>query len=187
MVYGSIQALQNDRAGIGGCIRHGMPAVPKVMGIVILSSLAIGLVCGLLSLPGFLILSSGGSIIGAIWIFAAILIPGMMIYSAWWVTVPVAVVERAGVVASLKRSADLTRGYRWRVFGILLVLALVNAFVEWIVLVPFNPGEMAHTIVGFVVTAAFTAWGAVAMAVAYHDLRLEKEGVGVNEIAAVFD
>ncbi len=187
MVYGSIQALQNDRAGIGACIRHGLPAVPRVMGIAILSALAIGLVCGVVSIPGILILMAGGSTFGSIWIFVAIVIPSLMIYSAWWVTVPVAVVERAGVVASLKRSAHLTRGYRWRVFGILLVIALLNGVVEWFALLPFDPGEIPHTVVTFAVTAAFTAWGAVAMAVAYHDLRLDKEGVGVNEIAAVFD
>lgn len=35
--------------------------------------------------------------------------------------------------------------------------------------------------------AAFTSLGAVACAVTYHDLRLVKEGVGVEELAAVFD
>ena len=152
-----------------------------------LSTLAILLIGGLLSIPGFLIATSGGSLFDTVWVIAAIAIPGLMLYSALWVAVPAAVVERTGVVASMSRSATLTRGYRWRVFGIVLLLGLLNMTAGWIATLPFDLGGTAHSVAEFAVAAVFTAWSAVAAAVAYHDLRLEKEGIGVNEIAAVFD
>ena len=37
------------------------------------------------------------------------------------------------------------------------------------------------------VTALFGAFYAVVTAVSYHDLRVVKEGVGIEQIAAVFD
>ena len=44
-----------------------------------------------------------------------------------------------------------------------------------------------HAVVSYLATAFFIAFGAVTTAVAYHDLRLVKEGLGIDEIAAVFD
>jgi hypothetical protein len=49
----------------------------------------------------------------------------------------------------------------------------------------------AGTILTFLVTVAWTAiWGAyyaVSAAVSYHDLRVAKEGVDIEQIVAVFD
>lgn len=54
-----------------------------------------------------------------------LIIPGVMLYCAWAVAVPALVEERAGISAALSRSADLTRGYRWRIFGALLLLMVI--------------------------------------------------------------
>ena len=55
---------------------------------------------------------------------AAILlvIPGIIVWCIYAVAIPVCVVERRGVSASLKRSSFLTRGNRWRIFGALAVV-----------------------------------------------------------------
>lgn len=185
MVYGTFQVLRNRPVGVGDCIRRGLPAVPRVIGIAILSVLAFLLVGGLLALPGFLILS-GSSMIGFVWMFAAFLIPGLMIYTALWVAVPAAVVERTSVADSMRRSTNLTKGCRWRVFGVLLVLAVLNLVAETVISLPFDTAGIAYSIVGFAVTAFFTAWSAVAATVAYYDLRSEREGIGIDDIAAIF-
>jgi hypothetical protein len=44
-----------------------------------------------------------------------------------------------------------------------------------------------YTGINAVVTLIFDLFGAVVVAVTYHDLRLEKDGVSVDELAAVFD
>lgn len=45
--------------------------------------------------------------------------------------------ERQGVVASLRRSARLVQGSWWRIFGILLLTTLITVVVAVIVSVPF--------------------------------------------------
>lgn len=168
MAYGTFQDLRGRRVGVAECLRRGLSTVFPVVGVAFLGTLIVSL----------------GTL--------ALIIPGIILWIMFWVAVPVAVVERPGVIASLRRSAQLTKGHRWRIFGIVLVIALLNGLANGIVLVPFATmsGDVAlavANIVAYLITVFFIAWGAVAAAVAYHDLRLEKEGVGVNEIAAVFD
>jgi len=45
--------------------------------------------------------------------FIALVVPSLIFYTMWWVAIPVAVIERPGAIASLQRSAELTRGRRW--------------------------------------------------------------------------
>ncbi|MGB0680446.1 MAG: hypothetical protein ACPGUV_12355 [Polyangiales bacterium] len=60
--------------------------------------------------------------IGAI----AFLIPGIVLWCVLALVIPVAVTESGGALACLKRSADLTVGHRWTIFGVYLaLLALV--------------------------------------------------------------
>ena len=57
---------------------------------------------------------------------AALLVPGLMLWVIWMVAVPALVVERRGVLKSLRRSAELTKGARWSLFGLLLVLTVAS-------------------------------------------------------------
>jgi len=168
MAYGTFQDLRGSRVRVVECLRRGLSTVFPVVGVAFLNTVLV--------------------ILGTM----ALIIPGIMLWVALWVAVPVAVVERPGVIASLRRSAWLTKGHRWRIFGIVLVLGLLNGVANSVVLVPFatltgDAAAAVANVVAYLITVFFMAWGAVAAAVAYHDLRLEKEGVGVNEIAAVFD
>lgn len=168
MAYGTFQDLRGSRVRVIECLRRGLSTVFPVVGMAIFNTVLV--------------------ILGTM----ALIIPGIILWVALWVAVPVAVVERPGVIASLKRSAWLTKGHRWRIFGIVLVLGLLNGLANSIALAPFaaltgDPAAAVANVVAYLITVFFMAWGAVAAAVAYHDLRLEKEGVGVNEIAAVFD
>jgi uncharacterized membrane protein len=59
--------------------------------------------------------------------FAALLllVPGMILYVVWSVAAPVLVAENTGVFGALGRSAALTKGARWSIFGLQLILLLV--------------------------------------------------------------
>jgi hypothetical protein len=126
--------------------------------------------------------------------FVALVIPGLVLSTIWWVAIPVAVVERPGTVASLRRSSELTKGVRWRIFGLFVAYLLVLfgglslvgivlfALIDDIVL-----ADWLWTIVGWVWVAAAMALQAVLVAVSYYHLRVAKEGTGIDEIAAVFD
>ena len=176
MVYGTFQDLRGAPAAIGASLRQGLRIVFPVLGVALLTVLMM--------------------MLGAF----ALLIPMFIIMTLFWVAIPAAVVERPGVIASLKRSAELTKGNRWRVFGIYAVITLLSLVASSTVQMPFmagmvnagsdvlmSGGFLAAQILGLLVTAFFTALSAVASAVAYHDLRAVKEGFDIDQFAAVFD
>jgi hypothetical protein len=131
--------------------------------------------------------------------FVALIIPAVVLYTMWWVVIPVAVIERPGAVASLRRSAELTRGNRWRVFaliaGFLLCVFAVGiglGLATGLGVGLFAAGDivLVHrlTIVVMWLWSTFLmAAQAVLTAVSYYYLRVAKEGIGIDDIAAVFD
>lgn len=165
LVYGTFQELRGRHAGLGACMSRGLALIFPVIGVTILTGLAVGLATMLF------------------------VIPGLIVMTMLWVVVPAAVIEKPGVINSLSRSAELTKGYRWQIFGIIVlvtVIAFAGVFLLFMVLAAIaNP--TVFVLGELVVTAFFTALWAVVSAVGYHDLRVVKEGVGIEEIAAVFD
>ena len=117
----------------------------------------------------------------------ALVAPGLFLITVWWVAVPATVVERTGVVASLGRSFELTRGHRWQVFGIIMIIYVGQTVLEQLTAGLLASAPIFSATLSVVITVAFTAYFAVATAVCYHDLRVLKEGVGIDDIAKVFD
>jgi len=56
--------------------------------------------------------------------FALFVIPGIVLITVLCVALPAAVVERPGIRAALRRSADLTEGNRVRIFGLMLLAGI---------------------------------------------------------------
>jgi uncharacterized membrane protein len=164
LVYGTVSSLRGRPAGLGDCISNGL----RYSGPVILVSLVIGL----LVTVGTLLL----------------IVPGLIMMVIWWVAVPVAVVEEEGIGGSMRRSAALTSGNRWRVFGLILILIVISV----VLFVPLQflgavLGFYALLILAWVVNAFIMMVSAVTSGVAYYHLRVAKEGADINQIAAVFD
>jgi hypothetical protein len=121
---------------------------------------------------------------------ALLVIPGVIVFLMLFVATPACVVERLGPFDSMERSAQLTRGHRWKILGMLLLM-LIPSFV--VVLVFEGIAEIADG--GVILSAACELmWNAIvdagyAMLVitTYHDLRVAKEGVDTAQIAAVFE
>ncbi len=105
----------------------------------------------------------------------------------WWVAVPTAVVERTGVIESLRRSARLTSGHRWRVFGIFLIVFGIQSGLERVANLLLGDMEILDYLISFAISVAATAFYAVVCAVCYHDLRVLVDGVDIDEIARVFE
>jgi hypothetical protein len=98
------------------------------------------------------------------------------------------VVERTGAWASMRRSRELTKGHRWKVFGIvllLIVLSLVNPLLQLVLTAA--GGETLATIGVAIWTAIGSAFSSVIIAVTYYELRAAKEGIDIEQIASVFD
>jgi len=53
--------------------------------------------------------------------FMALIVPGLVIMTMLFVTIPVCAIEPLGPLDSLFRSVSLTKGHRWRIFGLILI------------------------------------------------------------------
>jgi len=109
---------------------------------------------------------------------ALLLFPGLWAMAAWALAIPVCVVERTGIVASFKRSAHLTSGYRWETLG-----AMCTALIAGFGILILTDNSLA----GYVWMVFAGGYFGVFSAILYYDLRSAKEGVRIEEIAAVFD
>jgi hypothetical protein len=165
LVYGTIQEMRHHSTSTGEALTRGLQLALPVLGVVIVASIAVG--------------------VGAL----LLVVPGIILFVMFWVAIPVAVVERPGVIASLKRSAFLTKGNRWRIFGLVVVLWLIFVLISMAISLAFAAAEAwrVYPYIDYVLTVFLTAVFAVVSAVGYHDLRLLKDGVDVETIAAVFD
>jgi len=146
-----------------------------------------------LPLLGLGILKSIGIGIGIV----LLVVPGLMLMTIWAVTNQVRVIEGVAVIDSFERSAVLTRGHRWPIFGLAVLLFVVIGGVTWIA------GEVALTmfrgaggvatagiyviglVTGLFQTAAATV-AAVGMTVLYNELRRLREGGGDQTLAEIF-
>lgn len=138
-----------------------------------------------LPLLGVMILFTLGVTLGLV----LLLVPGIILMVMWYVAVPACVVEHTGPVRSLARSRELTKGYRWKIFALIVIVYLVtiigNNLLEAVAMAFGGvAGYIGATIIWQGVAGGF---GAVLVAVAYYYLRVAKEGVDVDQIASVFD
>jgi hypothetical protein len=164
VTYGTVQEMRGYHVPLGDSISVGLKRSLPVLWV--------GLLAGLCIMGGLILL----------------IIPGLMLMCALWVVVPVAVVERPGGVDALKRSAELTGGFRWSILGIFLLVGILNAVVgniaqRVLIEVSLSVLLIGSLIIGFV----FNIYGAVCAAVGYSILRNEKDGVELDELAAVFE
>ncbi len=68
--------------------------------------------------------------------FLCLIIPGILLALMWSLTIPVAVVEGTGLVGSVQRSADLTKGSWGRIFVVYFLFAVLFYIVYLVFNVP---------------------------------------------------
>lgn len=127
-------------------VQAALPRLPNV----ILTTLAIALLFGL----------------GLI----ALILPGIFILLMLCVAVPACILEDLSPIAALKRSRDLTRGNRWRLLGLVLLIGLMLIGVAVVVSLPLG---LASTLPGpaggvfSIISSAVEGFVGVFMAVLY--------------------
>ena len=85
---------------------------------------------------------------------AALIIPALILSTIWAVVIPVMVVQPTGVFESLGKSRELVRGNGWRVFGFLLLIALITivfGLLGLLVALPFGNGPIGLMVANFIV------------------------------------
>ena len=128
--------------------------------------------------------------------FMLLIIPGLYVYAVYCATTPAIMIERSGFSA-MSRSAELTRDYRWPIVGALILLgictfalSIVMTFVVTAIVpvIGLNAAGFGVGILLMALMSGLTAGlSAIGAALIYARLRDIKEGVSVDELAAVFD
>lgn len=186
LVHGTVASLAGRPATVGDGLRTGLRALLPLL------------------VMSFLI------ILGVWFGTIALIVPGIMLMIRWSVAVPALVGERRGIFGSMKRSAELTRGHRWSIFGLSIValilmwiigavsaavtaslnggasVAAVNAGagLSKILATPQTPLAIAAQVLFGAVFAMLSAAGVASL---YSELRSLKDGVSHTDLAAVFD
>jgi hypothetical protein len=165
VLYGAFQNMRGRPVNLNESLQVGLRRFFPIVGLAILVSLAAG--------------------------FAAIflLVPGLILITMWFVATPVCVVEQLGPIRSMGRSRQLTKGHRWKIFGLMLLLIIISAVISPALQYSLNAlGGTPLALVGDLIwNGAWGAFYAIAVVVTYHDLRVAKEGTDIEQIAAVFD
>ena len=124
-------------------------------------------------------------------------VAGILLLPVWWMAMPVCVIEGLGLLRSFGRSRALTKGHRWKMLG--LVLLVIGAGLGLLVTMHFPVraailsfgapaivGPLAR-IDGMTWTALWAAFFAVLLAVSYHELRAGTGGNEPDRIVEVFE
>ena len=165
VVHGAFQDMRHRPVDFTESLKVGLSRFFPVLGLAILVMLGMWL--------GFMLL----------------IIPGLILMVRWYIAAPACVVERIGPRASMKRSAELTKGHRWKVFGAIILLYMGAGIATQVVTTSFTTmgGPMlglAGSLIAQSITGAFVA---IFVVVTYYELRVAKEGVDIDQIASVFD
>jgi len=177
VTYSTVQELRGQHASFGASLGVGLKRLLPTLGVSIVSILCI--------------------LLGVFAIIIGMFIVMCMLY----VAVPASVIEKPGIGGALSRSATLTKGHRWAIFLIIIIVGIItkavgyaaeHALVDHIKLgngeeVPHPDQWKTYMLVTVGVQVALSALGAAMAAATYVGLRNSKEGVGVDELAKVFD
>ncbi len=165
MVSGVFQLLRGAPLQIGECLRLAAARWPEVMGLAILTILAV--VGGLL----------------------LCLLPGIVVICGLFVAMPALLVERLRIIEAMKRSWSLTEGYKTVIFFFLVVIeifrqvpAAIARVLSWSSLGDTLAGDLTFTFLNYGFYVFATAISAVAAAVAYNHLRVFREGLATQKM-----
>jgi hypothetical protein len=165
MLHTAFQDMSGRRISLSESVRAALGRWLPLVGLSI--CVGVGIVCG----------------------FILLIVPGFTLMIMWYVANPACIVERLGVFASMGRSSELTKGHRWSIFGMWLLIAIASGVISAVLKAVLGlSGSTGLVIVGtLALTALAGAFAAVFAIVTYHDLRVAKEGVDTRHIVAVFD
>jgi len=101
-----------------------------------------------------------------------LIVPGLILLTWWCLIAPVVVIERPGVGAAFGRSRELVRGNGWRVFGVIVVLFLIQGLLNQIITAIFGGDTFAGALIAGLISSALVApLTGIAAAVVYLELR----------------
>lgn len=130
-----------------------------------------------------------------------IVVPGIILYLMWLVASSALVDERLGVFGALARSRYLTKGYRWQILGLVLLIGVVTLIVSIVATMLLVAGSSFSvlslaaaqqdrspiTILGLLVVSTFiSVLAGVCHASLFVELRNAKDGPSEQALSEVF-
>lgn len=201
------EAVLGRRPPVGQVWATARPRLLRLVGLSLLTGLAGVLAVSLLVAPGLALLavSTTAGVIGLLVGVPLAVVVAVLVYVRLAFAAPALLLERLGVVESLRRSWRLVAGSWWRVFGILALTGIIAAVAGGLLQAPFailgtvlagavgssdGTGTAAVTLplvittvasnIGTVVAATVSApFSAAVTALLYIDLRMRREGLDV--------
>lgn len=135
------RAVLGRPVSTGDAWRSALPQLPRLFGLLLLIPLMLVGVLTLGLVPGAVLLLSGAEAPGTNLLMLGLL-AGMT--AALWIWVrfclaaPALMLEKQGVMTSLRRSAKLVRGAWWRVCGVQILTQVLLMFVGVLIQIPTN-------------------------------------------------
>ena len=112
-----------------------------------------------------------------------LIVPGLILLTWWCLIAPVIVIERPGIGAAFGRSRDLVRGNGWRVFGIIVVLFIIQALLNSVISAIFGGDSFAGALIaGLLSSALVSPLTGIAATLVYLDLRRIKGETAVPAV-----
>ena len=200
VIHGAISSMDGQRPSIGTCLSAGLSTMIKgiLASLVAITAFVIGL------LPMILTATAGAG--GITFVLGVAFYVGMIIAACVYFPIGgVIAKESRGVFASFSRAADLTRGNRWRIFGMILVwivISFVGTALLFLVMyvLGISPEDVAASefeldgvrgILTFIIyllyMLAIYVLSSVNVGVLYVRLRDIVDGIGPDAAARVFD
>ncbi|MFI8998959.1 hypothetical protein [Streptomyces sp. NPDC053542] len=133
------RAVLGRSVSAGEAWRDSRRQLPRLFGLLLLLPLLIAAVITVGLVPGILIAVAGSAPAGvALALLGGLagLIAGVWLWIRYCLAAPALMLEKQGVLTSMRRSAKLVRGAWWRVLGIQLLTVLIVMIVEFIVQIP---------------------------------------------------
>ena len=185
LLLGAFQRLRGQALRIGEVLQRVLNRLLPLLGLSILWGLALFLaVAASVFVVGMLAAALGAVTIVLV---PAIYIPAAILLVMWAVVVPACIVENLGPIGSMSRSTDLTKGYRWKIFGIFLLLFLLSLVASIVQVMLAFISEILGNIFAIIWFVVWIAYWNCSVIMTYHDLRVAKEGIDTEQIASVFD
>ncbi len=167
LIRATIEDLNGQQPTFGDALSRGFAVLLPIIGLSLLWTIGVGIGMALL------------------------IVPGVYLLLRWSAAVPALVNERRGVFESFARSAELTKGNRWPILGLFVILAIVVWVLQLALGVVLAVGMsalgtvVASALASLVSTVTSTIMS-IALAVSYVELRFVKEGTDVDELAKIF-
>ncbi len=135
---------------VGSLVQSAMPVIAPLLVAGILAG--IGIAIGLL----------------------LVIVPGLFLLTIWSVIAPVIVIERRGAIDSFGRSRELVRGNGWQVFGVIVVLFLLQFIVSAVIQAVANSvadSFASYAVADLIVRLLVAPLSALAAAVLFFELK----------------